>query len=331
MGLTLFLPYLIPQFDQPSTLKILGAVSTLVDQKNDFMIQALKRITSPEAASAVEESEATTQDNNQDEAKEFTSLEEIDNEAASSSGPDVAIVSKKVKKEGPLLLIHVIYGLCLEILAKTSSTGSQQSSVNLLGSAATDDALQGCLVALHSILNPDFIQPSFLSKVFLEMMTILERVAWMEGSRVQGLVVDVISKVIQGYGTELLFSDQKDDTSLSQDSRDEMTDSPTLSEPTLADTNNSLSSSSLPGSRLQAILQLLVELYIQKCSSANIKAAKTLSMGRPMPKKTTPETIELLDSVTDILTVLVKVAPPKYQLHLSAVTLNVLVGMFWRL
>ncbi|KAF9394364.1 hypothetical protein CPC16_011580 [Podila verticillata] len=314
-------------FDQPSTLKILGAVSTLVDQKNDFMIQALKRITSPEVVSAVEESEATTQDNNQDEAKELTSLEDIDNEAASSSGPDAAIVSKKVKKEGPLLLIHVIYGLCLEILAKTSSTGSQQSSVNLLGSAATDDALQGCLVALHSILNPDFIQPSFLSKVFLEMMTILERVAWMEGSRVQGLVVDVISKVIQGYGTELLFSDQKDVTSLRQDAHDETTDSPTLSDPTLADTNNSLSSSSLPGSRLQAILQLLVELYIQKCSSANIKAAKTLSMGRPMPKKTTPETIELLDSVTDILTVLVKVAPPKYQLHLSAVTLNVLVGV----
>ncbi|KAG0032474.1 hypothetical protein BGZ81_010821 [Podila clonocystis] len=314
-------------FDQSSTLKILGAVSTLVDQKNDFMIQALKRITRPEVTLTVEESEATTQNHIKDEGRESPSLEDVDSEAASNSGSDLVVDTKKVKKEGPLLLIHVIYGLCLEILAKTSSTGSQQSSANLLGSAATDDALQGCLLALHSILNPDFIQPSFLSKVFLEMMTILERVAWMEGSRVQGLVVDVISKVIQGYGSELLFSDQEVDTGKGLDSHDELTVSPASSEPTSKDVNNSPSSSSLPGSRLQAILQLLVELYIQKCSSTNVRAAKTLSMGRPMPKKTTPETIELLDRVTDILAVLVKVAPPQYQLHLSAVTLNVLVGV----
>lgn len=293
------------------------------------MIQALKRITSPEVILTVEESEATTQNNTKDEAKESPSLEDVDGEAAFKSGSDLVVDAKKVKTEGPHLLIHVIYGLCLEILAKTSSTGSQQSSANLLGSAATDDALQGCLVALHSILNPDFIQPSFLSKVFLEMMTILERVAWMEGSRVQGLVVDVISKVIQGYGSELLFSDQEVEPGKELDSRDEIAGSPTSSEPTLNDVDNPPSSSSLPGSRLRAILQLLVELYIQKCSSANVKAAKTMNMGRPMPKKTTPETIELLDRVTDILAVLVKVAPPQYQLHLSAVTLNVLVGMSW--
>ncbi|KAG0088006.1 hypothetical protein BGZ92_006713 [Podila epicladia] len=311
-------------FDQSSTIKILGAVSALVDQKNNFMIQALKRITSPEIILPVEESEAITQSNTKDEAK--GSLEDVDGEAASSSGSDLVVDAKKVKKEGPHLLIHVIYGLCLEILAKTSSTGSQQSSANLLGSAATDDALQGCLVALHSILDPVFIQPSFLSKVFLEMMTILERVAWMEGSRVQGLVVDVIAKVIQGYGSELLFSDQDVDTGKRLDCPDEISGSPTSSEPTANDVDNP-PSSSLPGSRLRAILQLLVELYIQKCSSANVKASKTLNMGRPMPKKTTPETIELLDRVTDILAVLVKVAPPQYQLHLSAVTLNVLVGV----
>ncbi|KAG0312078.1 hypothetical protein BG000_006432, partial [Podila horticola] len=290
-------------FDQSSTLKILGAVSTLVDQKNDFMIQALKRITSPEVILTVEESEVTTQNNTKNEANESPSGEDIDGEAASNSESDLVVDTKKVKKKGPLLLIHVIFGLCLEILAKTSSTGSQQSSANLLGSAATDDALQGCLVALHSILNPGFIQPSFLSKVFLEMMTILERVAWMEGSRVQGLVVDVISKVIQGYGPELLFSDQEVDTGNELDSHDEIASSPASSERTPKDVDSppSSSSSSLPGSRLRAILQLLVELYIQKCSSANVKAAKTLSMGRPMPKKTTPETIELLDRVTDIL------------------------------
>ncbi|KAG0334962.1 hypothetical protein BG004_000194 [Podila humilis] len=307
-------------FDQSSTLKILGAVSTLVDQKNEYMIQALKRITSPEVISETRESPAAAHDGATNDPNESAALEDIDGDTASNSGSEAIVESNSAKNEGPHRLIHVIYGLCLEILAKTSSTGSQQSSANLLSSAATDDALQGCLVALHSILAPEFIQPAFLSKIFLEMMTILERVAWMEGSRVQGLVVDVISKVIQGYGAGLLFSEEADnaDQELSEDRNEDEDDK---------NKTKSVSISALPGSHLQAILQLLVELYIQKCASANVKAVKSLSLGRPMPKKTTPETIELVDRVTDILSVLVKVSPAKYQLHLAAVTLNVLIGV----
>ncbi|KAG0204440.1 hypothetical protein BGX28_003622 [Mortierella sp. GBA30] len=343
-------------FDQSSTLKILGAVSTLVDEKNEFMIQALMRITNPEAESPTEdehkEPRLDDKDNENDVAESAsdlvsTSLESNDGDpevvdsidnakkvstAASSS-------SKTTVKKGPLRLIHVIFGLCLEILAKTSSAGSSssaaansQSSANL-NIAANDTALQGCLTALHSILNPLFIQTEFLSKVFLEMMTILERVAWMEGSRVQGMVVGVISTVIQGYGKELLFEGDDRDKGESSTDAGPMPSpvvTPVESEDRALDSRDSVSAqiSAMPGNRLRSIVQLLVELYIQKCISSTSKSikAKVIGVGR-IGQKTTPETAELLGRVTEILTVLVKVAPAEYQLHLAAVTLNVLVGV----
>lgn len=312
-------------FDQISTLKILGAVSSLVDEKNEFMMEALMRITRPEITAKVSEADA-------EDKKDDASLEDNDGDSATATTTtctESAATSSEatVKKEGPLRLIHVVFGLCLEILAKTSSTGSSvstansQSAINLVV-AANDGALQGCLLALHSILKPQFIEKEFLGKVFLEMMMILERVAWMEGSRVQGLVVGVISTVFQGYGKDMLFDEANnslDNSSSPQEEGEADGDS----------TNNiGTGLSALPESQLKSIVQLLVELYLQKCTgSNNSKAIKAIGSGRPGSKKTTPETIELLGRVAEMLTVLVKVAPPKYQLHLSAVTLNVLVSV----
>ncbi|KAF9189684.1 hypothetical protein BGZ50_000632 [Haplosporangium sp. Z 11] len=331
-------------FDQSSTLKILGAVSTLVDEKNEFMIEALMRITSPETPSSNGGStrEHVAEEDDKEEGETATNtLEDIDGDSVTDSEKNAK--DKSIIKKGPLRLIHVIFGLCLEILAKTSSAGSSasaavnnQSSANLLSAAVNDNALQGCLTALHSILNPLYIQKDFLSKVFLEMMTILERVAWMEGSRVQGLVVGVISTLIHGYGKDLLFDE---DESLPK----AVADADPVSSPILAsagskdndsidDTVNGTpfesavtTESALPGSRLKSIVQLLVELYLQKCVSTNVKSIKFV--GARASQKTTPETVELLGRVTEMLTVLVKVAPGKYRLHLSAVTLNVLVGV----
>ncbi|KAF9293013.1 hypothetical protein BGZ88_005891 [Linnemannia elongata] len=313
-------------FDQTSTLKILGAVSSLVDEKNEFMVEALMRITRPEIIAKVAETDA-------EDKKDDASLEDNDGDSAAATtttSTESAATSSEatVRMEGPLRLIHVVFGLCLEILAKTSSTGSSistansQSAINLVV-AANDGALQGCLLALHSILKPQFIEKEFLGKVFLEMMMILERVAWMEGSRVQGLVVGVISTVIQGYGKDMLFDDSNSNLDYNSGPQEEgqVDDDFTTS------TGTGLSA--LPESQLQSIVQLLVELYLQKSTgSSNSKAIKSIGgSGRPGSKKTTPETIELLGRVAEMLTVLVKVAPPKYQLHLSAVTLNVLVSV----
>ncbi|KAG9063326.1 hypothetical protein KI688_004208 [Linnemannia hyalina] len=310
-------------FDQTSTLKILGAVSSLVDEKNEFMVEALMRITRPEIGAEVSE---TAAEDKEDDA----SLEGKDGNSATATtatSTESAVIPSvaTVKKEGPLRLIHVIFGLCLEILAKTSSTGSSistansQSAINLVV-VANDGALQGCLLALHSILKPQFIEKEFLSKVFLEMMMILERVAWMEGSRVQGLVVGVISTVIQGYGKDMLFDDPNNDL----DSHSGLQEEGKADGDSTTSTGTGLSA--LPESQLKSIVQLLVELYLQKCTGS--KATRSIGgSGRPGSKKTTPETIELLGRVAEMLTVLVKVAPPKYQLHLSAVTLNVLVSV----
>ncbi|KAF9084004.1 hypothetical protein BGX23_010924 [Mortierella sp. AD031] len=297
-------------FDQTSTLKILGAVSSLVDEKNEFMVEALMRITRPEIST---KAEVDTEEKNPEASPEDM---DDDGTAATTTSAESTSEEATVKKEGPLRLIHVIFGLCLEILAKTSSAGSSistansQSTVNLVV-AANDGALQGCLLALHSILKPQLIEKEFLGKVFLEMMMILERVAWMEGSRVQGLVVGVISTVIQGYGKDMLF----DEHSLESVNEEEKAADPS-------------GLSSLPESQLKSIVQLLVELYLQKCAGSTARSLKTVGGGgRSGSKKTTPETIELLGQVAEMLTVLVKVAPPKYQLHLSAVTLHVLVGV----
>ncbi|KAF9431641.1 hypothetical protein BGZ76_011895 [Entomortierella beljakovae] len=152
-------------------------------------------------------------------------------------------------------------------------------------------------------------------------MTILERVAWMEGSRVQGLVVGVISTVIHGYGEELLFVQDTDITPPVQASE-------SLTDTDVSDDLPKSLSSSLPSSRLRSIVQLLVELYIQKCAGSNVKAIKSIkTIGVRAGQKTTPETVELLSKVTEMLALLIKVAPPKYQLHLAAVTLNVLIGV----
>lgn len=285
------------------------------------------RITRPEIIAKVAETDA-------EDKKDDASLEDNDGDSAAATtttSTESAATSSEatVRKEGPLRLIHVVFGLCLEILAKTSSTGSSistansQSAINLVV-AANDGALQGCLLALHSILKPQFIEKEFLGKVFLEMMMILERVAWMEGSRVQGLVVGVISTVIQGYGKDMLFDDSNSnlDNNSGPQGEGDVDDDFTTSAGT--------GLSALPESQLQSIVQLLVELYLQKSTgSSNSKAIKSIGgSGRPGSKKTTPETIELLGRVAEMLTVLVKVAPPKYQLHLSAVTLNVLVSTY---
>ncbi|KAF9207309.1 hypothetical protein BGZ49_000724 [Haplosporangium sp. Z 27] len=302
-------------FDQSSSLKILGAVSSLVDNKNEFMIQALLRVTSPETPTKGNEKE--------DGSTNSVPQENSDNGTSDSNTTSDTTEVEAPKKKGALKLIHVIYGLCLEILAKTSSAGStiSQSSANL-NVAANDSALQGCLSALHSILNPLYIEKDFLSSVFLEMMTILERVAWMEGSRVQGLVVGVISTIIQGYGKDMLFVEEEDEYDL--DSSLKKVESPALI-PESPVIENSESLSMLPSSRLRSIVQLLVELYIQKC---NVKSAKSIkSVGTRSSQKITAETVELLSKVIEMLATLVKVAPPKYQLHLAAVTLNVLVGV----
>ncbi|KAF9563172.1 hypothetical protein EC968_004980 [Mortierella alpina] len=330
-------------FDQSSTLKILGAVSTLVDEKNEYMIQALMRITSPEVHSPSEnplEHSATCKEDKDDvSAGSEATLVKDDN--ANDSSPDAkleqdalnpTVAASRTKDTGTrresLRLIHVVFGLCLEILAKTSSTGSSssaaannQSSANL-SAAANDSALQGCLGALNSILRPEFLQQEFLGRVFLEMMTILERVAWMEGSRVQGLVIGVISTMIQGFGGDLLFAEDNVSTA----------DARIGSSVAIADTDATIGTtapvSRTPGNRLRSIVQLLVELYIQKCSGSSAKflKAKTIVGGR-VGQKSTLETVELLGKVTDMLTVLLKVAPAEYQLHLAAVTLNVLVGV----
>jgi len=285
------------------------------------MIQALMRITSPEVELDTTDVSATG-DSSSSSSRAPLSTEE-DGESTT-----VATTESRVRKRGPLRLIHVVYGLCLEILAKTSSAGStlNQSSVHLDAADNDSAALQGCLGALNSILKPEYIDQEFLSRVFLEMMTILERVAWMEGSRMQGLVVGVISTVIQGYGKDMFFVDE-DQVSPA----DAVTDEPLVNSPTgFALDGADGQTSVLPGSRLRSILQLLVELYIQKCVGTNVKAIKTLkTIGSRAGQKTTPETVELLGRVTEMLAMLVKVAPPKYQLHLAAVTLNVLVGKLW--
>ncbi|KAF9169523.1 hypothetical protein BGX21_008690 [Mortierella sp. AD011] len=310
-------------FDQSSSLKILGAISSLVDKKNEFMIQALLRITSPGIPSP-------KGDVKEDGAASPLSSENTDGSStptAESNAVDGA-TEAGTSKRGALRLIHVIFGLCLEILAKTSSAGStiSQSSANM-NVAANDSALQGCLSALHSILNPLYIEKEFLSRVFLEMMTILERVAWMEGSRVQGLVVGVISTVIQGYGEDMLFVEEED-LSVKKVASPTLVSDSTVDSVESVEIVKSETISVLPSSRLRSIVQLLVELYIQKCVGSNVKSAKSIkSVGVRSSQKITPETVELLSKVTEMLAVLVKVSPPKYQLHLAAVTLNVLIGV----
>ncbi|KAF9932214.1 hypothetical protein BGZ67_004856 [Mortierella alpina] len=338
-------------FDQSSTLKILGAVSTLVDEKNEHMIQALMRITSPEVHSPSEDQlghSAVPRKEDRDgvgagpeaplakdgNANDVSPKPNLENDTLDPTTATTIAKEMGTRRE-PLRLIHVVFGLCLEILAKTSSTGSSssaaannQSSANL-SATANDSALQGCLGALNSILRPAFLQQEFLGRVFLEMMTILERVAWMEGSRVQGLVIGVISTMIQGYGEDLLFPEDKVSTA----------EAGIVSSAAFADAdakvytaNSTIRTtapvSRTPGSRLRSIVQLLVELYIQKCSGSSAKflKAKTIVGGR-VGQKSTLETVELLGKVTDMLTVLLKVAPAEYQLHLAAVTLNVLVGV----
>jgi len=261
------------------------------------------RVTGPESLPRTEDEE---------EDDRVDHLDEIDTQTSEERGAAIETSEPTAAKsgKGPLRLIHVIFGLCLDILAKTSSAGSSgatvnnQSSANLSNLVATDAALQGSLAALHSILDPAFIRADFLQDVFLEMMTILERVAWMEGSRVQGLVVGVISKVIQGYGEHLFF--QK----VAKKSTSEIAQSPLQTV--------------MPESRLQSIVQLLVELYMQKSTGTGIKFGKNSSARAG--QKAAIETIELMGRVTEMLTVLVKTAPAEYQLHLAAVTLNVLVG-----
>ncbi|KAF9971868.1 hypothetical protein BGZ73_005104 [Actinomortierella ambigua] len=309
-------------FDQSSTLKILRAVSTLLDEENKYMVPALMRMTSPGETVAPKDSES----DNAEEAK---------------------------KPRGPYLLVHVVFGLCLEILAKTSNTGGTAVAGNsLMTVTATENALQACLKTLQSILDPAYIAKEFITlPIFLEMVTILERVAWIEKSHTQVLVVGMVAKLIQGYGQDLLFSEEdgealnsvlasEDSEGSRRQSRilendsgkggsDSFVSSPVVEKPPkplpVVVPPPSSGLSALPGRRLYAVVQLLTELAVQKCHSLNPKSNKVI--GRIAQKAITPETVDLLGRVADLLTALIKVSPPKFQLHLAAVTLHILVGI----
>ncbi|KAG0234705.1 hypothetical protein BGW41_001025 [Actinomortierella wolfii] len=308
-------------FDQSSTLKILKAVSTLLDEENKHMIQALMRVTSPGETTTVDESKKDNRDEGSKGAEDGSTQDN----------------KKPVKKpRGPYLLVHVVFGLCLEILAKTSSTGGTTMAGNsVMTVTAAENALQACLKTLQSILDPKYIDKEFITlPIFLEMMTILERVAWIERSHTQVLVAGMIAKLIQGYGQDLLFTEEEEGSKsqpvLPQDNSESRRQSRVLENGSGNDSESSFVSSpvtveppkeipfnaplsqlsALPGKRLYAVVQLLTELAIQKCHSLNPKSSKVV--GR---------------RVVDMLTSLVKVSPPKYQLHLAAVTLHILVGI----
>ncbi|OBZ81409.1 HEAT repeat-containing protein 5B, partial [Choanephora cucurbitarum] len=178
----------------------------------------------------------------------------------------------------PSNLFFVLFGLCIESLSRISSSSAGRYD---------NSALPICLKALKTFIHPFLGGQQFVPKaLFLELMNVFDRLVQTESCRIQHIIVDIMERLIQSYGSDYLCSDLEDR---------ELTDG-------------------FPATtKLYYVMRLLMNVFLQHLPELSKKP-----VGRP-GSHSTEQRLLLLGSSLDTLSLVVTIAPACYRVDLLAV------------
>lgn len=195
-------------------------------------------------------------------------------------------------------LFYVLFGLCIESLARvSSSSGSRSDAVT---------TLHICLNSLKTFVHPSLAGQNFVPKaVFLELMNVFDRLVQTEGTQVQLEIVQVTDRIVNAYGSKYICDDLDADGL-------EVSDFEAL--------DRELDPESFPtNAKLYYLYRLLITIIVQKIPALSGRQSQKKNPSPAMDQ----QTIAVLSVCLDTLGSLVSIAPPSYKCDLFAISLYI--------
>ncbi|KAI8980927.1 armadillo-type protein [Pilobolus umbonatus] len=194
------------------------------------------------------------------------------------------------KSDGsPSNLFYMLLGLCTENLSRICSSSSGKYDVS---------TIPICLQALRTFMQPSLAGDKFIPKsVFLELMNVFDRLIQTEGYRVQLIIIEIIQRIIQNYGSAYLCDDL-----------DETSDADWM--------DKTLEPDNFPTTaKIYYVLRLLVNVFLRNLQSLSNKPANS----RKSRTSTRENLAMLLGPSLDTLALLIRITPETYKVDLLAI------------
>ncbi|CAG8571263.1 21017_t:CDS:10 [Cetraspora pellucida] len=291
-----------------SWLTILGAIASLVQKENPYIILALNG------------EEITIDDNTNDISKygddEFDDFGDDNNEFSDDFSAFSHEKEPELKKD-PAKYFFILFGLCVEALSNTFGGSSRSSGVgnNVGNNVETQKIVRTCIDALKAFLRPVVAGNTFLDEyIFIELINLFDRLILTEGFKVQYDIIQIIGNIIKDFGAAYICKDvPKNSMKINGHSEDEATIEFTETETILFH-----------------ILRLLVNIFFQKIPSLSNRPEVVRVFRLPQGNargQTSQETIVLLKFTIDAFTSLITIVPSKYKIDLSAIAFYVYISI----
>ncbi|KAG2213412.1 hypothetical protein INT47_009085 [Mucor saturninus] len=192
-------------------------------------------------------------------------------------------------EDHPSNLFYILFGLCIESLSRISSSSSNKND---------NSTIPICLRALRTFVQPSLAGKQFVSKaVFLELMNVFDRLIQTESYRIQLIIIEIIQRLIQNYGSLYLCDD------LEGEGDYHMMDA-------------TLDPDAFPGTaKLYYLLRLLTNVFLQNVPKLSIKPASS----RRSTHSSKESLVLLLGPSLDTLALLVGITPKRYKVDLLAI------------
>jgi hypothetical protein len=203
---------------------------------------------------------------------------------AISNNPD-----SEQSEDHPSNLFYILFGLCIESLSRISSSSSAKYD---------NSTIPICLRALRTFIHPSLAGKQFVPKsVFLELMNVFDRLIQTEGYRIQLIIIEIIQRLIQTYGSTYLCNDLEGETDYH-----------------IMDVT--LDPDAFPATaKLYYLLRLLINVFLQNVPKLSNKPASS----RRSTQNTNENLALLLGPSLDTLALLVGITPKSYKVDLLAI------------
>lgn len=203
---------------------------------------------------------------------------------AINSNPD-----SEQAEDHPSNLFYILFGLCIESLSRISSSSSNRYD---------NSTIPICLRALRTFVQPSLAGKQFVPKsAFLELMNVFDRLIQTEGYRIQLIIIEIIQRLIQSYGSTYLCNDLEGEGDYH-----------------MMDTT--LEPDAFPATaKLYYLLRLLINVFLQNVPKLSSKPASS----RRSAQSSKESLVLLLGPSLDTLALLVGITPKNYKVDLLAI------------
>ncbi|CAG8538967.1 8065_t:CDS:10 [Diversispora eburnea] len=298
---------ILPYYNK-SWLTIIGAVASLVENKNNYIISALNdEKCEPDDSSSLENEFQSFEDFGNNDSNDFP------NEFESFS-EEKALETKKNSAK----YFFILFGLCVEALSNTFGGSGRNSGVS--NNAENQKIVQTCINALKSFLRPIVAGQNFLEKpIFIELINLFDRLLLTEGFQVQLDIIQIIKNIIQDYGSTYISEDLNKTTKIVNGERDDKSNS-----------EGFFGNNDITKTILFRILKLLINIFFQKIPSlvdqSEMRRVFSLPQGDARGQ-TTRETTVLLIFTLEAFTSLVSIIPSKFKIDLISVAFHIYISI----